>query len=137
MNVQTSTDVRDLRLRALTTKIDQAGDGATLKLYTGTQPAFGATPPVDAELLVTIPLQYPCEDRIENGVLYFKPILGTLAVKTGVATWGRISDKDGVPKLDGDAGSPTSTAFFKVQNESGTIYEGGLVALVELTISEE
>lgn len=137
MQVQTSSDVLEAQLRALPSKIDAAGEGATLTLYTGTKPAFGAEVPVDASALVVIPIPYPCEDRIDNGVLYFKPVLGVLATETGVPTWGRIKDADGVVKLDGDAGAPSSDTFFKVQNESGTIYEGGLVSLSVFSIAGE
>lgn len=94
-----STQVRNAQLQALATLIDAGHAAATLSLYTGTAPSsVGAV--TYQQLLVAMPMAYPCASKIEYGILTFADIHEQMVIGTGRAGWARITDSAGVAICD-------------------------------------
>jgi hypothetical protein len=64
-------------------------NGASLKIYNGSQPANGNTAITTQSLLATVILPNPA-GTVSNGVITFSAISNATASGTGTATWFRI-----------------------------------------------
>lgn len=129
MDIGLSISVRNARLEAVRAKIDGGLTAGTLSLYKGIRPATAA-PPGEPDLLAVVVLGVPCA-TVDAGVITF--IFGDAlpAVESGTPSWGRFSDGDGNPVLDGSVGE---TELIQVDTE--TIYAGGTVTGVSATLTE-
>lgn len=127
MTTKISTGLRDQLAQTA------AGDfySATLKIYTGSQPAT----PDDAAtgtLLATF-TDLAFQGTVASGSVHLDTATGTLIVNaaaSGDAAWGRLEQPTSSYKIDGSVG--TSAAQFIVNTASLT--SGGLVALVSCNI---
>lgn len=127
MTLAFSTTVIADRLKAMTRAIDGGGAAGVLSIYDGTRPATGAAITSQVKL-AALPFAYPSAGTISGSTL---PILigaSQLALKTGVAAWGRITASDGTFVADLDVGASGSGK--EVELAAGTtpttqLYEGG------------
>lgn len=120
MATRLPTAARNAACDAVVDLLDAGSGAATLKLYTGTQPAT-ANDPVAGTLLATITLSDPAFGAASSGVapLAGTPLSGT-GVAAGTAGWARLADSTGATVLDG---SVTATGG------------GGQIELATTTIS--
>ncbi len=101
-----ATDVRNAAVDGAVGRLDAGTGPATIKVYTGPQPATPATPPTGT-LLLTFTLNDPAFAAASGGsaALSTTPALTTLGVGAGAAGWFRAADSDGNAKLDGAVGT--------------------------------
>jgi hypothetical protein len=86
---------------AVRDQLDAGAGAATMKIYTGAQPAT----PADAAagtLLATVVLTDPSLASITNGVGTGGDPASVNAAATGTAGWARFADSNGVTVMDGD-----------------------------------
>lgn len=89
-----STAMRNSRLQLILDAIDAAGDeygAGILSIYSSVRPPTGEALDEYDIALVEFMLPYPC-GTISNGVLTFGAIPDVLAIASGIAVWGRITD---------------------------------------------
>ena len=103
-----------------------AGNSATIKLYTGTQPAGGGT-------VTTLLCTLTCSasgfaTSAANGVLTLNAVTGGTAVATGTATWFRIETSGATFVMDGDV-STQSAGTGDLQLDDTSIVTSGNVSL--------
>lgn len=114
--------IRDARMNAIVT---EAGAGALLKAYDGTQPASGGA--LSSNTLIAELTGAATLGTVTGGVLTFNAVTGdTSANASGTPTFIRIFKSDGVT-LVGDLATPTfpaCTAGNPVDITSLTITEG-------------
>lgn len=120
MATRLPTAARNAACDAVVDLADAGAGAATLKIYTGTQPAT-ANDAVSGTLLATITLSDPAFGSASTGVatLAGTPLSAT-GVAAGTAGWARLADSTGATVLDG---SVTATGG------------GGQVELATTTIS--
>jgi hypothetical protein len=119
-------------LDALRALMDAGSAGATLKLYSGTQPANADTGLSGNTLLATLTFADPAAGAAAGGVLTFDAITeDSSADASATATWARIQDSDGEPIFDGDV----NTANAMIVLNTTTIVAGGPVSISSFTIS--
>ncbi len=125
MAIRFNTETRNLIVEAIT----GAMGAATLRVYTGTQPASAGTAP-SGTLLVEIPLQGFNAAASGSATLYTaSPVQGT-AVASGTAGWARLTD--GSRNIDGSVGT-TGTDFII---NTANVVNGGTVTLTNCTITQ-
>ena len=125
MTIRLNTAMRN----AIADSITSLMGYATLKVYTGTQPATGETA-ASGTLLVEITLQGFNAAASGQATLYTgSPVQGT-AVASGTAGWARLTD--GSKNFDGSVG--TSATDFIINTTAITI--GGTVTLTGCTINQ-
>nr|WP_250058862.1 hypothetical protein [Halomonas gemina]MCL7938838.1 hypothetical protein [Halomonas gemina] len=125
--------VKNDRLQAIASRVDNAGNGATFTLYTEERPANAQQAP-SGEELVALPVPVPFADSIENGVLTGKPMPETMATGGGEAGWGRLRDATGATVMDlevGEDGSGAPATMPATQVYAGMLVEGVSLVLVE------
>lgn len=110
-----------------------AGAGpATLKLYSGVQPANANAALAGNTLLATLTFSDPSAPGAANGVVQFDAITeDSAADATATATFGRIQDSDGNVVFDGDVG----TANAMIVLNTASIVTGGPVRISSFTIT--
>lgn len=92
MSIGFSTAVRNAMMNAV---VAEAGNGALLRLYTGTRPATGAALSGNT-LLGTLTLGSPMAPAAASGVLTLNSITeDSSADNTGTCTWARLVKADG------------------------------------------
>ncbi len=125
MAIRFNTETRNMIVEGITGAMAYA----TLRIYTGSQPATGGTA-ATGTLLVEITLQGFNAAATGVATLYTgSPIQGT-AVASGTAGWARLTD--GVHNIDGTVGT-TGTDF--VINTTSVV-SGGTVTLTNCTITQ-
>lgn len=131
--IKLATAIRSSRMQALLNAIDANATPGTLALYTATQPATGAAI-TDQVLLGTLTFARPC-GSVTDGVLTFYAISQDgNADATGIATWARARDGNGVFVADMDVGLTNSGAA--VQMDNTQIYQGGIISVTSGTITD-
>jgi hypothetical protein len=115
---------------AITTRADAGAGAATLKIYSGSQPATADTA-VTGTLLATFTLNDPSFGAASNGVITLAGTPKTVAASaSGTAGYFRLEDSTGVDILDGSVGTSgaelnlnttTITSGVNVTITSGTI----------------
>lgn len=125
-----STAIRNAQMDAITTA---AGDGAKLRIYSGTQPATGEA--LDGNtLLAELTCGSPLAPPAEEGVLTFNDVTSDLsAAASGEATWARLTHSDSTFVTDFSVGLPDSGEAIQINNTN--ITEGQRVDLVSGTIA--
>jgi hypothetical protein len=105
VTIRVAEDSRDDALAAVAARADAGSGAATLKIYTGTQPATANTSP-SGTLLATFTMADPCFESPASGVMDFDaaPDLTATAVANGTVGWARLADSDGIAVLDGSVG---------------------------------
>lgn len=86
---------------AVGAQLDAGAGAATMKLYTGAQPATPATAP-SGTLLATVTLTDPALASVSAGIGTGGDPASVNAVATGTAGWARFADSTGVTVMDGD-----------------------------------
>jgi hypothetical protein len=106
MTIRFSSAVRNLLLSAIATAADTGSGNATLKVYSGSQPAGPDTAPTGT-LLATFTLTDPVFETPSAGAMPMDadPDLTTTAVATGTAGWARLADATGTAVMDGTVGT--------------------------------
>ncbi|MGB0467753.1 MAG: hypothetical protein ACPGF7_09535 [Pontibacterium sp.] len=134
MPARFSTAIRTARATSLLTAIDAGAGPGTIKFYTGTQPATPATAVTTEVLLGTLTCSDPV-GTVTNGVFTFDAITqDSSADATGVATWARIADSNGLTVMDLDVGAIGSGASVEISTTSITI--GGPIQITSAVITE-
>lgn len=127
-----SLAARRAKLLAVRDSIDAAGGGA-LHLYGGPQAAAPEEPASTAPLAI-IALAVPSMSLHATQAQMVLPATVGYAALSGVPTWARFVDGNGLPMLDCAAGLPGSGAPLTVTDgkatPSSTLYVGG-----EITVS--
>ncbi len=117
-----STAVRNAWLDSITTL---AGANATIKLYTGTQPAGGGSV---TTLLATMTCAATLADSAAAGALTLNAITADSAADaTGTATWFRLATSGGSFVMDGDVS--TTSGAGDLQLDTTAIVLNGTVSL--------
>lgn len=106
MTVRVATDSRNAALAAVNVKANAGSGAATLKVYTGAQPA-NANTAESGTLLATFTMADPCFETESTGVMDFdaNPDISATAVATGTPGWARLADSAGNAVLDGTVGT--------------------------------
>jgi hypothetical protein len=131
-NIRAAVAVRNAMLDALVARMNLGAGPATLKIYSGTQPANGDAALSGNTLLGTLTFTDPAAPAASGGTITFSTITeDTAADATGTATFGRIQDSDGNLVTDGDVG--TSGALINLNTT--TIAAGGPLRITSFTIS--
>lgn len=112
MALRLTSGVRDAAVNAATAFADAGTGPATLKIYTGGQPATAVDDPTGT-LLATFTLQDPAYDPSSDGAagLNTGGGISAVAVNTGVAGWGRLANSDGDTVYDGLCGTAGTPEF--------------------------
>ena len=103
------------------TDLDTGTGNAAVRIYGGTRPATPDTVPSSA-MLVQISLTKPC-GTVANGLLTLTQLEDGLIGETGIATWARIVNGDGLTAFDVDAGQ--GVGAWEVQLAQSQLYAGG------------
>ncbi len=103
---------------------------AAARLYGDPRPASADELPASA-MLVEIPLQDPA-GGVADGALTLRPREPGMIVHSGLATWARFVNRDGVPAFDLDAGEVGSGA--ECELTTTTLWAGGVVAITSAVL---
>jgi hypothetical protein len=123
--IQISTALNDYRLDAVINFLDIGTQNATVRIYSGNRPAFGAPP--QGDLLATIVLVEPLGE-VEGGQLSITPTPETLIEIGGMATWARVVNGDGALAWDCDVSGMEGDGELRLP--STTFYAGGYTRIV-------
>lgn len=112
-NLTISVASRNAMIAAMIALVE-AGGGAKLRIYSGTQPASpDVAPGVGNALLAEFALPVPAFTAGGNGLVQLAgPVLQVTAVATGEATWFRLVNAAGTGVVDGTVGLTTDPAPF-------------------------
>lgn len=133
-NIRLPDSVANAMLDAINTKMNAGSGAATIKIYSGTQPATGGGGLSGNTLLATLTATDPAAPGASSRTLTFSTITqDASADASALATWARIADSDGTTVFDCDVGEGGGGASLTL-NES-TIAAGGPVSISSLTIS--
>lgn len=125
MAIRFNTETRNMIVDAITAIMGSA----TLRIYSGSQPATAGTA-ATGTLLVEIPLQGFNAAATGVATLYTGTPIQGIAVATGTAGWARLTD--GTHNIDGTVG--TSGTDFLINTVS--VVNGGTVTLTNCTITQ-
>lgn len=102
MPLKFATTVRNTRLQAIVTAIDNGASGGTIKIYDGTQRAAVGDAITTQVLLGTLTFSSTC-GSVTDGVLTFSTITAdSSADASGTASWAIIADSLGNDVFDCD-----------------------------------
>ena len=131
--IKVRVETRNAMAQKMLDDLDIGSGPSVLEFYTGTQPAGPATAISDQVL----PGELVCSDpaaNIANGTLTFATITQDSAANaSGVATWARHKNSDGVAINDYDVTGLAGTGAIKMNTT--TIVAGGPIALNSLVIT--
>lgn len=123
--IQISSALNDYRLNAVVNFLAIGTENASVRIYSGVRPAFGAAP--SGDLLATLVLVEPIGD-VEGGQLAITPTGEALIETSGAATWARIVNGDGDLAWDCDVSDLGGTGELRLP--STTLYAGGYTRIV-------
>lgn len=105
-----SDEVRTLACDAVVDSLDAGAGPATIKIYTGSQPA-DADDAASGTLLATITMSDPAFGAASAGVATADntPALSATAAASGTAGWFRAADSNDTNRIDGDVGEGSGT----------------------------
>lgn len=120
MTIRVATAARTAALDVIVDLADAGAGAATIKIYTGTQPATANTA-ASGTLLATLTCADPAFEAAAAGVVALDadPDLTTTAVAAGTAGWARVADSDGNTIFDGSVG--TSATDFIINATAITV----------------
>ena len=135
-NVRIATATRNAMLDALRVAMDAGSSTATIKFYTGTQPANANASLSGNTLLGTLNCTDPVAPSASGGVLTFSSITrDSAADATGTATWARIADSDGNTIFDCDVGGTNESTTGTIQLNTSAIVIGGPIEISSFTLT--
>lgn len=123
--IEITTALNDARLQAVVDFLAQGTANATITIYSGDRPTIGATPTGIA--LVSIPLVEPA-GTVSGGVLTITSPPEEMVTTSGVATWARVANGNGVVAFDCDVSDEAGTGEITMQPT--TLYAGGFARIV-------
>jgi len=121
MTLAVTTRHADARHQGSISDLDSGTGSAAVRIYGGTRPATPDDTPSSA-MLVQITLTKPC-GTVADGLLTLTQLEDGLIAETGVATWARIVNGDGLTAFDCDAGQ--GAGAWEVQLVQTQLYAGG------------
>lgn len=131
--IKLSTATRTAMANAIIAQIDADSGAATLKFYTGTQPAGPGTAITDQVLLGTLTCSDPAATA-SAGVITFDAITqDSAADDSGTATWARLADNSGDAVADFDV--TNNAGFGAIKLNTTTVVAGGPIAITSFTIT--
>lgn len=131
-NLRVSAATGNAILDALRVLMDAGSGAATLKLYTGTQPAGPDTAVSTQTLLGTLTFTDPAAAAASSKTLTFSTITADSAADaTGTATWARVTDSDGNAVFDCDVGTSGATIILN----SVSIASGGPISISSFVLT--
>jgi hypothetical protein len=131
-NTILSTAARNASVGGVAALLDAGAGSATIKVYTGSQPAGPGTAVSGQTLLGTLTCSDPAFGAPSNGVVTAGAITSdTSADATGTATWFRAADSNGVAVIDGTVGTSAADMILS----SVSIVIGGVIAATSWTIT--
>ena len=132
MAIGFSTAVRNAEMHALVT---EAGNGALLRLYTGTRPETTGGAITSQVLLGTLTCGSPLAPGASGGVITFNPIApDSSADASGTASWARLVKSDGVSFV-ADFTVTVTGGGGDITMNSTTISAGQLIEAVSATLA--
>ena len=123
--IEITTALNDARLQAVVDFLAQGTENATITIYSGDRPVIGATP--SGTSLVVIPLVEPA-GTASGGVLTLTSPPEEMVTTSGVATWARVANGNGVVAFDCDVSDETGSGEITMQTT--TLYAGGFARIV-------
>jgi hypothetical protein len=131
-NVRVALAVRNAHLDAINTALNAGAGAATIKIYTGTQPANADTGLSGNTLLGTLTCTDPAAGSASGGVLTFSAVTqDSAADATGTATWARVADSNGSTVFDCDVGTSGAT----LNLNTVAIVTGGPIQVSSFTLT--
>lgn len=121
MAVRLATATRNALADAVATRADLGAAAATVKIYTGTQPASANTAP-STTLLATFTLNDPSFNAAASGAisLITSPAISTTGAATGTAGWFRMESSTPATVIDGSVTATGGGGDMTVDNTSIT-----------------
>lgn len=134
MAVRLAVATRNAMADAVTTRADSGAGAATIKIYTGPQPATGDTAP-SGTLLVTFTCSDPSFSAAASGVitLDITPAISATGAAAGTAGWFRLESSTPANVVDGSVTATGGGGDLTVDNTS--IAVGQTVNLTSGTIT--
>jgi hypothetical protein len=130
-NIRVAVAARNAMLDALVARMNLGSGPATLKIYSGTQPANGDAAEAGT-LLGTLTFSDPAAPAASSGVITFSSITeDSSADAAATATWARIEDSDGNNVFDGDVGESGNMIVLN----TAVIAAGGPIRITSFTIT--
>lgn len=131
-NIRIATAARNPMLDALVARMNLGSGPATLKMYSGTQPASGDAALSGNTLLGTLTFSDPAAPAASAGTITFSAITEDAAADVdGTVSFARIQDSDGNNVFDGDVG----TAGAMIVLNTTAIKAGGPIRVTGFTIT--
>lgn len=131
MTIGIATALRNERLQLIMDKFDAGSSGGEIRLYGGLRPSTAGLP---TSLIGTCTMSKP-SGTISNGVFTLDTITGdTAADSTGIITWARVVDSDGLFVMDIDAGETGDNA--ELLFNTTDVVVGGLINITSFSITE-
>lgn len=132
-NFRAAVLARNAMLQALIDRLNLGAGPATLKVYSGTQPANGDTVLSGNTLLATLTFSDPAAPAPSGGVITFSAITeDSSADAAATATFARIQDSDGNNVFDGDV-KADGTGMINFNRTDFAV--GGPVRITSFTIT--
>lgn len=131
-NVRLASATRSALADGINTLLNAGAGAATIKIYSGTQPATGDTALSGNTLLATLTMSDPAAAAASAGVLTLSAITeDSSADATGTATWARIQDSNGTNVFDCDV----NTAGATINLNTTSLVTGGTVRITSFFIT--
>jgi hypothetical protein len=131
-NLRITAATRNAMLQKILDALDAGAGAATLKIYSGTQPANADTALSGNTLLATLTFTDPTAPAPSGGVITFSTITeDSSADAIGTATFARMADSTGATVMDGDVG--TTGALITLNRTDFVV--GGPVRITSFTIT--
>jgi hypothetical protein len=125
---------RNAMVDAIRALLDAGAGAATVKFYTGTQPATPETALSGQTLLATLTMTDPAAPGASGGTLTFSAITeDSAADASGTATWARVEDSNSVAIFDADVTATGGGGI--IQINTVTIAAGGPVRITSATLN--
>ena len=102
MTLGIATSVRNSKMAQISTAVDSGMTAGKLRIYDGTRPMTGGTV---TTLLVELDMSDPSFGLPLYGAITAENISSGVTIATGVASWFRLVNSEGLFVLDGSVGS--------------------------------
>ena len=131
-NLRILTATRNAMLDQINTSLNAGAGAATIKIYSGTQPADASTALSGNTLLATLTCTDPAAPAASGGVLTFSAITqDASADATGTATFARVADSNAATVFDCDVNTSAATLIINTTS----IVAGGPVSITSFTLT--
>lgn len=132
-NLRLATATQNAMMQAVQVLADTGSGAATIKLYSGTQPATANTGLSGNTLLATFTLDDPCFGTASSGTITLAGVpRPTVGVAAGTATWFRMENVGPATVCDGDVGTSSATLILNTT----TISVGVAVSITAGSLSQ-